>query len=61
MEDDGRRYETMPLDQSDEPELLQAVKEARSALIEQVHIIKRIYYSVLSVVICEHFKDGSFF
>lgn len=36
MEDDGRRYETMPLDQSDEPELLQAVKEARSALIEQV-------------------------
>lgn len=35
--DDGRMFESKPLDQSDEPELLQEVKEARTALIEQVH------------------------
>ncbi|TDH02246.1 hypothetical protein EPR50_G00171160 [Perca flavescens] len=34
--DDGRMFESKPLDQSDEPELLQAVSEARAALIEQV-------------------------
>lgn len=35
--DDGRKFESKPLDQSDEPELLQEVNEARTALIEQVH------------------------
>ncbi|XP_019937510.2 ribosome-releasing factor 2, mitochondrial [Paralichthys olivaceus] len=34
--DDGRMFESKPLDHSDEPELLQEVKEARAALIEQV-------------------------
>ncbi|KAK9532340.1 hypothetical protein VZT92_009728 [Zoarces viviparus] len=34
--DDGRAFESKPLDQSDEPELLQEVTEARTALIEQV-------------------------
>uniref|UniRef100_A0A8D0AJX8 Ribosome-releasing factor 2, mitochondrial n=1 Tax=Sander lucioperca TaxID=283035 RepID=A0A8D0AJX8_SANLU len=34
--DDGRMFESKPLDQSDEPELLQEVNEARAALIEQV-------------------------
>lgn len=36
IEDDGRCYEVLPLAQSDEPELLQAAREARSTLIEQV-------------------------
>ncbi|XP_074473789.1 ribosome-releasing factor 2, mitochondrial [Sebastes fasciatus] len=35
-DDDGRVFESKPLDQSDEPELLQEVNEARTALIEQV-------------------------
>lgn len=35
-DDDGRMFESKPLDQSDEPELLQQVNEARTALIEQV-------------------------
>lgn len=35
--DDGRMFESKPLDPSDEPDLLQEVKEARTALIEQVH------------------------
>lgn len=30
-------FESKPLDQSHEPELLQEVNEARAALIEQVH------------------------
>ncbi|XP_073334806.1 ribosome-releasing factor 2, mitochondrial [Pagrus major] len=34
--DDGRMFESKPLDQSDEPEVLQEVNEARTALIEQV-------------------------
>ncbi|KAM7392565.1 hypothetical protein PAMA_007602 [Pampus argenteus] len=34
--DDGRLFEIKPLDQSDAPELLQEVNEARTALIEQV-------------------------
>lgn len=36
LRDDGRMFESTPLDQSDEPELVQEVKEARAALIEQV-------------------------
>ncbi|GLD51672.1 ribosome-releasing factor 2, mitochondrial [Lates japonicus] len=36
MGDDGRVFESKPLDQSDDPELLQEVNEARAALIEQV-------------------------
>lgn len=36
MGDDGRMFESKPLDQSDGPELLQEVNEARTALIEQV-------------------------
>ncbi|XP_054468460.1 ribosome-releasing factor 2, mitochondrial [Anoplopoma fimbria] len=36
MRDDGRVFESKPLDQSDEPQLLQEVTEARAALIEQV-------------------------
>lgn len=39
MGDDGRMFESKPLDQSDGPELLQEVNEARTALIEQVHVI----------------------
>ncbi|KAJ0057176.1 hypothetical protein NL108_002112, partial [Boleophthalmus pectinirostris] len=35
-EDDGRCYKIQSLDQSDEPELVQAAKEARCNLIEQV-------------------------
>lgn len=35
-DDDGRTFESKTLDQSDEPELLQEVHEARAALIEQV-------------------------
>ena len=38
-EEDGRVFETKPLSQSDDPELLQEVKEARGALIEQVQDI----------------------
>lgn len=34
--DDGRTFDSKPLGQSDEPELLQVVLEARAALIEQV-------------------------
>ncbi|KAG8010597.1 Ribosome-releasing factor 2, partial [Nibea albiflora] len=34
--DDGRMFESKPLDQSHEPELVQEVNEARMALIEQV-------------------------
>nr|XP_046230913.1 ribosome-releasing factor 2, mitochondrial [Scatophagus argus] len=34
--DDGRMFKSKPLDKSDEPELLQEVSEARTALIEQV-------------------------
>ncbi|XP_075872384.1 ribosome-releasing factor 2, mitochondrial [Nelusetta ayraudi] len=34
--DDGRTFDSKPLGQSDEPELLQLVLEARAALIEQV-------------------------
>lgn len=34
--DDGRTFDSKPLDQSEEPELLQEVVEARAALIEQV-------------------------
>lgn len=36
LEDDGRLFESRPLDESDDAELLQEVKEARTALIEQV-------------------------
>uniref|UniRef100_A0A3P8RMY5 Elongation factor G2 n=1 Tax=Amphiprion percula TaxID=161767 RepID=A0A3P8RMY5_AMPPE len=36
MRDDGRVFEIKALDQSDDPELLQVVGEARTALIEQV-------------------------
>ncbi|XP_045922049.1 ribosome-releasing factor 2, mitochondrial [Micropterus dolomieu] len=36
MGDDGRMFESKPLDHSDGPELLQEVNEARTALIEQV-------------------------
>lgn len=39
LENDGRMFESKPLEQSDAPELLQEVKEARAALIEQVHDI----------------------
>jgi len=35
--DDGQTFESKALDQSDEPELLREVGEARAALIEQVH------------------------
>lgn len=35
-EEDGRVFETTPLSQSDDPELLKEAKEARGALIEQV-------------------------
>lgn len=45
--DDGRMFESKPLDPSDEPDLLQEVKEARTALIEQVHDTG--LYSVLTV------------
>ncbi|KAK2888082.1 hypothetical protein Q8A73_019530 [Channa argus] len=34
--DDGRVFESKPLNQSDEPELLQEAQEARTALVEQV-------------------------
>ncbi|XP_071322741.1 ribosome-releasing factor 2, mitochondrial [Trachinotus anak] len=36
MGEDGRMFESKPLDRSDEPDLLQEVNEARTALIEQV-------------------------
>ncbi|XP_060917949.1 ribosome-releasing factor 2, mitochondrial [Labrus mixtus] len=36
MAEDGRMFESKPLDQSEDPELLQEVAEARAALIEQV-------------------------
>lgn len=39
MGNDGRVFESKPLDQSDEPELLQEAHEARTALIEQVDLI----------------------
>ncbi|KAG7215338.1 hypothetical protein INR49_022575 [Caranx melampygus] len=35
-DDDGRTFESKTLDQTDEPDLLQEVNEARAALIEQV-------------------------
>lgn len=36
---DGRVFETKPLCQADDPGLLQEVKQARAALIEQVCVI----------------------
>lgn len=36
IEDDGSRFEVMPLDETDESALLQAARKARSTLIEQV-------------------------
>lgn len=36
LEDDGRLFESRPLDESDDAELRKEVKEARMALIEQV-------------------------
>lgn len=36
-EDDGRVFEVKALEQSEDPELLQVVSDARTALIEQVH------------------------
>lgn len=37
MRDDGRVFEVKALDRSDDPDLLQVVSDARTALIEQVH------------------------
>lgn len=55
MGDDGRVFESKPLDQSDDPELLQEVSEARAALIEQVHV------TLSSAKVTQHLDKEMFF
>lgn len=53
-EDDGRRFDVLPLDQS-EPELLQAAREARAALIEQVADLDDEFAELLLTDFSENF------
>lgn len=55
MGDDGRVFKSKPLDQSDEPELLQEAHEARTALIEQVDIIKALRILINKMSGCSRF------
>lgn len=53
--DDGRVFESKPLDQSDEPELLQEAHEARTALIEQVDVLKFKALRINKILGCSRF------
>lgn len=53
--DDGRVFEIKHLDQSDEPELLQEVSEARTALIEQVADLDDEFAELLLTDFSENF------
>ncbi|KAM6902039.1 ribosome-releasing factor 2, mitochondrial isoform 1-T2 [Lycodopsis pacificus] len=57
--DDGRVFESKPLDQSDEPELLQEVNEARTALIEQVADLDDEFAELLLTDFSENFDAVS--
>jgi len=43
LTDDGRAFEISALQPSDDPDVLQAVSEARETLIEQVKHTKNVY------------------
>ncbi|XP_029300411.1 ribosome-releasing factor 2, mitochondrial [Cottoperca gobio] len=58
-EDDGRMFESKPLDQSDEPDLLQEVTEARAALIEQVADLDDEFADLLLTDFSDNFNDVS--
>lgn len=49
MRDDGRVFEVKALDRSDDPDLLQVVSDARTALIEQVHDQIGVTFSSIKV------------
>lgn len=44
LRDDGRNFDSSPLDQSDEAELVKEVREARLSLIEQVRFSMFKYF-----------------
>ncbi|XP_062290091.1 ribosome-releasing factor 2, mitochondrial [Scomber scombrus] len=54
-ENDGRVFEIKPLEHSDEPELLQEVSEARTALIEQVADLDDEFAELLLTDFSENF------
>ncbi|XP_041816101.1 ribosome-releasing factor 2, mitochondrial [Chelmon rostratus] len=55
LENDGRMFESKPLEQSDAPELLQEVKEARAALIEQIADLDDEFAELLLTDFSENF------
>ncbi|KAK1884466.1 Ribosome-releasing factor 2 mitochondrial [Dissostichus eleginoides] len=56
-EEDGRIFEITPLDESEEPELLQEVSEARTALIEQVADLDDEFADLLLTDFGENFDE----
>lgn len=56
-EEDGRTFEITPLDESEEPELLQEVSEARAALIEQVADLDDEFADLLLTDFGENFDE----
>ncbi|KAK5852346.1 hypothetical protein PBY51_023821 [Eleginops maclovinus] len=56
-EDDGRIFESKPLDESEEPELLEQVNEARTALIEQVADLDDEFADLLLTDFGENFDE----
>ncbi|XP_033979133.1 ribosome-releasing factor 2, mitochondrial [Trematomus bernacchii] len=56
-EEDGRTFEITPLDESEEPELLQEVSEARTALIEQVADLDNEFADLLLTDFGENFDE----
>ncbi|KAJ4926467.1 hypothetical protein JOQ06_008640 [Pogonophryne albipinna] len=56
-EEDGRTFEITPLDESEEPELLQEVSEARTALIEQVADLDDEFADLLLTDFGENFDE----
>ncbi|KAI4816991.1 hypothetical protein KUCAC02_009287 [Chaenocephalus aceratus] len=56
-EEDGRTFEITPLDESEEPELLQEVGEARAALIEQVADLDDEFADLLLTDFGENFDE----
>lgn len=55
--EDGREFESKPLDRSAEPELLQEVAEARTALIEQVADLDDDFAELLLTEYSDNFND----
>ncbi|KAK5901212.1 hypothetical protein CgunFtcFv8_026107 [Champsocephalus gunnari] len=56
-EEDGRTFEITPLDESEEPALLQEVSEARAALIEQVADLDDEFADLLLTDFGENFDE----